>query len=86
MVNTSPCYDRAIFRASQFGAIMNSINRQGSSVPLAMTVPNDLVEWLDSAAGQQALSTAAESADRSIAALNSEREIRREDLHQPITL
>ncbi|MFP3614534.1 hypothetical protein SB778_31065 [Paraburkholderia sp. SIMBA_050] len=63
---------------------MKSTNYQGLTVPLL--VPNDLVEWLDSAAGQKALSTAAETADRSIAALNSEREVRREDLHQPITL
>lgn len=63
---------------------MKSTNNQGLTVPLL--VPDDLVEWLDSAAGQQALSNAAETANRSIAALNSEREIRREDLHQPITL
>ncbi|MBR8034513.1 hypothetical protein [Burkholderia vietnamiensis] len=50
-------------------------------------VPNDnLVKWADSKAGQQALSDAAQAACKSIAALNSEREIRREDLHQPITL
>ncbi|UXU87016.1 hypothetical protein [Burkholderia sp. S-53] len=65
---------------------MNSPFRQGSPVPFVQVLPNDLVEWLDSAAGQQALNAAAETADKSIAALNSEREIRREDLHQPITL
>ncbi|WP_157056128.1 hypothetical protein [Candidatus Burkholderia verschuerenii] len=50
-------------------------------------IPNDnLVKWADSKVGQQALSDAARAACQSIAALNSEREIRREDLHQPITL
>lgn len=55
-------------------------------MPLAQNLPNALVEWLDSPAGREALSSAVETADTSIAALNSERAIRREDLHQPITL
>jgi hypothetical protein len=65
---------------------MNFSFRQGTNVSPPLHFSNDLVEWLDSAAGRQALTTAAETADRSIAALNCEREIRREDLHQPITL
>ncbi|KVL09435.1 hypothetical protein WL14_11500 [Burkholderia cepacia] len=68
--------------SAKLGAIVKDLHRQG----LPVHIPDNLMKWLDSAAGQEALSHAAEAASKSIAALNSEREIPRENLQQPITL
>lgn len=58
----------------------------GESVPLFTSVPPQLLVWVHSAEALQAICNARDIADRAIAALNKEQEIRREDLHQPITL
>ncbi len=58
----------------------------GESVPLYSTVPPQLLDWVNSADALQAICNAKDIADRAIAALHKEQEVRREDLHQPITL
>tara|TARA_A100000171_G_scaffold8703_1_gene6471 strand:+ start:4949 stop:5146 length:198 start_codon:yes stop_codon:yes gene_type:complete len=65
---------------------MNSSIRSGEAVPLYTSIPQQLVEWANSSELLHAINMAADTADRSIAALNKEREVRREDLHLPITL
>lgn len=58
----------------------------GESVPLFTSVPPQLLVWVHSAEALQAICNAKDIADRAIAALNKEQEVRREDLQQPITL
>lgn len=58
----------------------------GESVPLYTTVPPKLLVWVHSVDAFEAISNAKNVADRAIAALNKEQELRIEDLHQPITL
>lgn len=65
---------------------MTRRNREGRDVPLFTNLPNNAVAWLNTAAAQDAFCTAVDAAQRSIADLDKEREIRLEDLHQPITL
>jgi hypothetical protein len=65
---------------------MNTPFRKGESVSLYTLVPQQLVDWVSSADATQSIRSAADDAARSIEHLNKEREIRREDLHQPITL
>ncbi|MBR8070177.1 MULTISPECIES: hypothetical protein [Burkholderia] len=65
---------------------MTRRNREGRDVPLFTNLPNNAVAWLNTADAQTAFQTAVDAAQRSIADLNKEREVRLEDLHQPITL
>jgi hypothetical protein len=65
---------------------MNASNHLGEFVPLYKSMPQQLVDWTNSAEFIRAISSAADIADRSIAALNQERMVRTESLHQPITL
>ncbi|MDR0241099.1 MAG: hypothetical protein LBJ65_05810 [Burkholderia sp.] len=65
---------------------MTRRNREGRDVPLYTNLPNNAVAWLNTADAQAAFHTAVDAAQRSIADLNKEREVRLEDLHQPITL
>ncbi|HDR9083582.1 MULTISPECIES: hypothetical protein [Burkholderia] len=59
---------------------------QGAYVTLFTTVPQNLVDWAQSAEGRRAIGVAADAAERAIADLNKEREVTREELHQPVTL
>lgn len=65
---------------------MKASTNLGESVPLFSSVPPQLLAWVHSAEALQAICNAKDIADRTIAALNKEQEVRREDLHQPITL
>ncbi|MDO8457709.1 MAG: hypothetical protein Q7T07_12475 [Burkholderiaceae bacterium] len=65
---------------------MNASTHLGEFVPLYQSMPQQLVDRINSADFLRAISSAADVADRSIAALNKERMVRTEDLHQPITL
>lgn len=65
---------------------MKSSINLGESVPLYSSVPQQLLDWMNSSEALQAIGNAKEIANRAIAALNKEQEIGREDLHQPITL
>ncbi|MFL9977643.1 hypothetical protein [Paraburkholderia graminis] len=59
---------------------------QGASVTLYTSVPQTLVDWAQSIEGRRAICAAADVAERAIADLNKEREVKREELHQPVTL
>ncbi|WP_186155041.1 hypothetical protein [Burkholderia gladioli] len=65
---------------------MTRHNHEGQGVPLFTNLPNDAVAWLDTADALVAFKAAVDAAQRSIADLSKEREVRLEDLHQPITL
>nr|WP_314566481.1 hypothetical protein [uncultured Pseudomonas sp.] len=60
--------------------------RPGETVPFYSSVPRQVMEWLQSAEAQQVIASAANAAESSIASLNKERQVQREELHQPITL
>jgi hypothetical protein len=68
------------------GEKMNASFRKGELVSLYTLVPQQLLEWANSAGANQSILSAANDAARTIECLNREREVRREELHQPITL
>lgn len=65
---------------------MNASTDLGEFVPLYKSMPQQLIDWANSADVIRAISSAADTADRSIAVLTKEREVRPESLHRPITL
>jgi len=65
---------------------MNASTHLGEFLPLYKSMPQQLVDWVNSEDFMRAISSAADIADRSIATLNKERAVQAENLYQPITL
>lgn len=57
-----------------------------NKTPLYSSLSEQLVEWSQSSDVDSLISSAADVAHRSIAVLNREREVRREELNRPITV
>lgn len=65
---------------------MNASTHLGEYVPLYNSMPQNLADWAKSDDVIRTINAAACIADHSIAALNKERVVQPEKLHQPITL
>lgn len=63
---------------------MSNVNTQLESASLFQSLPKPVEDWVNSDEVLASIQVAIENASRTIADLNKERQVRREDLQQPI--
>lgn len=65
---------------------MKNSSMSKSPVPLYTSMPESLLQWVNSQDAKAAISDSKNALDRTIEVLKKEQRVQREDLHRPITL
>lgn len=64
---------------------MKNSSSSRKSVPLYTTIPENLLDWVNSQVSKTAICESQNALDRTIEVLKKEQRVQREDLHRPIT-